>query len=112
MNEVSKNITKLTAGLALQNKSREELAEIVDRYPYFGFTQFLLAQKLNDEHNANATKQLQHAALYFSNPFWMDYLWRENNASVNVETSEKKISENNFSAEEVVVTDEVKENNA
>lgn len=83
MNEASRNIVaELTIKLSLQNKTREELTALVKRYPYFGFTQFLLAQKLSSEQNADATKQLQHAALYFSNPFWMDFLW-ENNILIN-----------------------------
>jgi len=79
MNEASKNIvTKLAASLSLGDKTKEELSEIVNRYPYFGFTQFLLAQKLSNDGDADATKQLQHTALYFSNQFWMEYLLREN----------------------------------
>jgi hypothetical protein len=112
MNEASRNIVaELTSKLSLQNKTKEEVATLVKRYPYFGFTQFLLAQKLSDEQDGDATKQLQHAALYFSNLFWMDYLW-ENNTLINdsntiVETAE----DNNSPADESVrneVDDEMK----
>ena len=109
MNEASRNIVaELTTKLSLQNKTREELTALVKRYPYFGFTQFLLAQKLSSEQNADATKQLQHAALYFSNPFWMDFLW-ENNTLINdvadstpAATEEKSPSVNESLTNEVV----------
>ena len=117
MNEVSRNIVaELTGKLSLQNKTKEEIEALVKRFPYFGFTQFLLAEKTRNGHYADAIKQLQHAALYFSNPFWMDYLWRENNSLINdaadagVETvEEQNFATNESSTKEVVVGDEVKE---
>jgi len=94
MNEASKNIVSELAGkLSLENKTKEELSELVNRYPYFGFTQFLLAKKLNEEHAVNAPAQLQHAALYFSNPFWMDYLLRENESAIEAVESTEKMAE-------------------
>jgi len=109
MNEASRNIVaELTTKLSLQNKTKEELTAVLKRYPYFGFTQFLLAQRLRNEQNADATKQLQHAALYFSNPFWMDFLW-ENNTIINdvadstpAATEEKNSSVNETLTNEVV----------
>jgi len=117
MNEVSKNmVTELAVNLSLHNKTKEELAEIVNRYPYFGFAQFLLAQTLADEHNTDAAKQLQHTALYFSNTFWLDYLLRENNSSINeivnatAENVEEKISSiNELSTAEPIAVEEEKE---
>jgi hypothetical protein len=108
MNELSKNmVTGLATSLSLNNKTKEELAEIVDRYPYFGFAQFLLAQTLADESDAGATKQLQHAALYFPNPFWMDYLLRKKNSSINevVNTIEKNVEEKISSINELTTTE-------
>jgi hypothetical protein len=64
-------------------KQRKNLPKLLPVIPNFGFTQFLLAQKLSNDHDADATKQLQHAALYFPNLFWMDYLLKENNVSIN-----------------------------
>lgn len=113
MNQARKNIvTELAARLSLQGKTNEELTEIINRYPYFGFPQFLLTQKLIAEHDAGATKQLQHATLYFSNPFWMDYLLRENDAVVNdVKKAAEKVEEKNLLNDEVTNVDEAAEKN-
>lgn len=112
MNEASKNIVaKLAAGLSLDNKTKEELTEIVNRYPYFGFTQFLLAQKLSNDHDADAIKQLQHAALYFSNPFWMDYLLKENNVSINKDEYTDVENANETTTKEVAAEESEEEKN-
>jgi len=113
MNEASKNIvTKLASDLSLYNKTKEELTEIVTRYPYFGFTQFLLAQKLSNDHDADATKQLQHAALYFPNLFWMDYLLKENNVSINKGEHTNVENSNETTTKEVDAEESEEKNNS
>jgi len=113
MNEASKNIvTKLASDLSLYNKTKEELTEIVTRYPYFGFTQFLLAQKLSNDHDADATKQLQHAALYFPNLFWMDYLLKENNVSISKGEHTNVENTNETTTKEVAAEESEEKNNS
>jgi tetratricopeptide (TPR) repeat protein len=86
MNARKKNIvSELATDLLLQDKTKEELAEVITRYPYFGFAQFLFAKKFNNEAGESASKQLQQAALNFPNPFWFDYLLRENISSFGTE---------------------------
>lgn len=77
MNEPGKNIVQQLFGEpSLDEVNRETIEQIVSRYPYFGPAQFLLAKKL-DATNENEA-QLQKAALYFSNPYWLNYLSTEN----------------------------------
>lgn len=84
MNELEQNIVhantlvNLLVEKTLLNKTGiKDLSEIANRYPYFGFVQFLLAKKLSAGKDVNAAKQLQQCALYFSNPFWLHYLLSE-----------------------------------
>lgn len=78
MNEPVKNIVQQLFGestFADINKSTIE--QIVSRYPYFGAAQFLFAKKLRDTHAYKSDAQLQKAALYFSNPYWLNFLLHE-----------------------------------
>src|SRR4051794_1026167 len=53
--------------------SVKQLQDIVNEYPYFPVTQFLLAQKLKSENSNDFEAQSQKAALYYSNPLLLDY---------------------------------------
>ncbi|CAN5516911.1 hypothetical protein BH10BAC2_BH10BAC2_41870 [soil metagenome] len=76
MNEPGKNIVQQLFGeSSLDEVSPKTIEQIVSRYPYFGPAQFLLAKKLNGTNGNEA--QLQKAALYFSNPYWLNYLLTE-----------------------------------
>lgn len=91
MNETAQNIGNtntladlLAEKLSLRKNDTKELTEITNRYPYFGFAQFLLAKKLSAVGDADASKHLQQCALYFSNPFWLHYLLSEDEITDNV----------------------------
>jgi len=59
MNTNGKNIVNdVTVLLSLQDKTKEELQAIVQRYPYFALAQFLLSKKIKDEHDPNAETQM------------------------------------------------------
>jgi len=82
MNTNGKNIVNEVAVLlSLQDKTKEELQAIVQRYPYFALAQFLLSKKINDEHDASIETQMQKTALYFSNPLWFEYLTTDSHAN-------------------------------
>jgi len=81
MNTNGKNIVNGVAVLlSLQDKTKEELQAIVQRYPYFALAQFLLSKKINDEQDASTETQMQKTALYFSNPLWFEYLTTDSHA--------------------------------
>ncbi len=85
-------IDQLAILLSLPDKTKEELEVITQRYPYFAFAQFLLNQKMKDERDPNAEKQMQKTALYFSNPFLFHYLITENEWH-KVDTSNESLNQ-------------------
>jgi len=110
-------IDQLAIQLSLPDKTKEELEVITQRYPYFAFAQFLLNQKMKDEQDPNAEKQMQKTALYFSNPFLFHYLITENewhkvdtsNESLNqVEHSNEELQKENITT--AIVTEKTEQN--
>lgn len=93
-------IDQLAIQLSLPDKTKEELEVITQRYPYFAFAQFLLNQKMKDERDPNAEKQMQKTALYFSNPFLFHYLITENEWH-KVDTSNESLNQVEHSNEEL-----------
>lgn len=79
MNNLAKNIVQQLFGVSsLSEVNSSELAQVASKHPYFGAVQFLLAQKMKEAHHYEADDQLKKAALYFTNPFWLNYLLHEN----------------------------------
>lgn len=75
MNEACQNmLQQLFTETSLEAVSRRDMEKIVEQYPYFAPAQFLLAKKLKDSNGNGSEAQLQKAALYFSNPYWYNYL--------------------------------------
>ncbi|HEV3325284.1 MAG TPA: hypothetical protein VG052_06745, partial [Puia sp.] len=59
---------------ALDSLSRERLEAFVEEYPCFGFGHYLLSQKLKAENADHFLITTQKTGLYFSNPFWLQWL--------------------------------------
>src|SRR5436190_13374979 len=79
MNETGKNIVQQLFGISsLAEVSPSLIEQTISKYPYFGAAQFLLAKKLKDANDRNSNAQIQKAALYFTNPYWLNYLLHEN----------------------------------
>ncbi|MBS1659416.1 MAG: hypothetical protein JST68_00050, partial [Bacteroidetes bacterium] len=54
--------------------SRERLDSFVQEYPSFGIGHYLLSRKLREEGADNYGEETQKTSLYFSNPFWLQWL--------------------------------------
>ncbi|HMU46952.1 MAG TPA: hypothetical protein PKC72_11315 [Chitinophagaceae bacterium] len=68
---------------SLEQCSVQELEQYVDRHPYFGAAQLLLAKKLQTEDAARYPEQLEKTFLFFHNPLWVQHLLNDNgNAEV------------------------------
>jgi hypothetical protein len=59
---------------ALEDVSLERLESFVEEYPCFGFGRYLLSRKLRTENSDHFTTATQKTSLYFSNPFWLEWL--------------------------------------
>ncbi|HMH21781.1 MAG TPA: hypothetical protein VK563_08395 [Puia sp.] len=59
---------------SLEEVPRERLEEFVQEYPSFSIGHYLLSTKLHAEGAANFTEETQKTNLYFSNPFWLQWL--------------------------------------
>ncbi len=51
----------------------ENLEKLVKEYPFFSVGQLLLAKKLKMNNNSRHQAQMEKAALYISNPYWLHY---------------------------------------
>ncbi|HEY6978117.1 MAG TPA: hypothetical protein VH396_17575 [Chitinophagaceae bacterium] len=122
MNTNGKNIVNEVAVLlSLQDKTKEELQAIVQRYPYFALARFLLNKKIKDEHDPSAETQMQKTALYFSNPLWFEYLTTDsyvapgnssNESSHSVEQKVEEFSEKDNLTEAKNVSNEIDQSTA
>ena len=82
MNQSVNNIFKHIAGnRSLEETPLEKLKILAEGYPYFPIAQLFLAKKLKDEYSNSYTSQSQKSVLYFSNPFWFDYLMNVENVT-------------------------------
>jgi hypothetical protein len=59
---------------ALEDVSRERLESFVEEYPFFGYGHYLLSRKLRAENSGEFTRTTAKTSLYFSNPFWLEWL--------------------------------------
>ncbi|HZE86171.1 MAG TPA: hypothetical protein VE035_17750 [Puia sp.] len=59
---------------SLDEVPKERLEELVQEYPSFSVGHYLLSSKLHAEDAANFTEETERTNLYFSNPFWLQWL--------------------------------------
>lgn len=103
MNETGKNIVQQLFGKAsLAGVDTTTIEQLVSRYPYFGPAQFLLTKKLKDANSYKSEEQLQKTALYFSNPYWLNYLLNED---LIAEEEQAIIAENGMEAPAEITKD-------
>ncbi|HVV04535.1 MAG TPA: hypothetical protein VHC96_09960 [Puia sp.] len=58
----------------LEEVSRQQLEELVEEYPSFGVGRYLLSRKLQAETADRSGEETQKTNLYFTNPFWLQWL--------------------------------------
>jgi hypothetical protein len=58
----------------LEAVSREQLEKFVEEYPCFGFGHYLLSRKLRAESADQFLPTTRKTSLYFSNPFWLQWM--------------------------------------
>ena len=58
----------------LEEVPRERLEELVVTYPSFSMGRYLLSRKLHKEGAGHFSEETQKTNLYFSNPFWLQWL--------------------------------------
>ncbi|GAC1443435.1 MAG: hypothetical protein NVSMB63_12340 [Sediminibacterium sp.] len=69
-----KALFRLTGKVNFSDVQAAELKRFADAHPYFAPAQFLLAAKLKQEENPAAVAQITKAALFFTNPSWLQFL--------------------------------------
>jgi hypothetical protein len=62
---------------SLEEVSRQQLEELVGTYPSFGVGRYLLSRKLQTENADHFNEETQKTNLYFTNPFWLQWLLQE-----------------------------------
>jgi hypothetical protein len=70
---LEKASTHLTGNNTISQVNTEELERIARDHPYFSVSQVLLAKKYKSGNNSGFLTQVQKAALYFNNPYWLHY---------------------------------------
>ena len=67
-------IQHLFRASSLEDLSRERLESFVAEYPSFGIGHYLLSRKLLAEGADSYMEETQRTSLYFTNPFWLQWL--------------------------------------
>jgi len=65
----------------LEEVPRQRLEELVEEYPSFGVGRYLLSRKLQTEASDHFSGEAQKANLYFTNPFWLQWLLQDRPSS-------------------------------
>ena len=68
-----KALTKLTGGVSVSEMKMEDIEEMSKKYPYFSPIQYLFSLKLKREKHPLAAPQAMKTALFFSNPYWLQF---------------------------------------
>src|ERR1700748_1749100 len=58
----------------LEDVSQERLKSFWEEYPCYGFGHYLLSYKLKAESSGGYLEETHRTSLYFSNPFWLQWL--------------------------------------
>src|SRR3954471_15388906 len=66
---------------SLEEVSRQQLEELVATHPFFGVGRYLLSRKLQAESADNFVEETQKTNLYFTNPFWLQWLLQDAKAA-------------------------------
>jgi hypothetical protein len=61
----------------LEDVPRERLEALVEEYPSFGIARYLLSSKLRAEHAEHFEEETRKTNLYFTNPFWLQWLLQQ-----------------------------------
>src|SRR5450432_4271580 len=61
----------------LEDVPRERLEALVEEYPSFGIARYLLSSKLRAEHADHFEEETRKTNLYFTNPFWLQWLLQQ-----------------------------------
>jgi len=62
---------------SLEEVSLQQLEELVETYPSFGVGRYLLSSKLQTVNADHFKEETQKTNLYFTNPFWLQWLLQE-----------------------------------
>ena len=75
---------------SLEDVSRERLETFVEEYPSFGIGHYLLSRKLQKEDAGGFEEKTKLTCLYFSNPFWLQWLLENTDVGGQKVVSETK----------------------
>jgi hypothetical protein len=79
---------------SLHNVSKEQLQQVINQYPYYNASYFLLAKKLYLQKETHKDDVLQKAALQFSNDLWFRFNLTDEEAPENAALHELITSPN------------------
>lgn len=103
-------IQKIFQADSLENISVQQLEQLVAEHPSFNAAHYLLSQKLQQTNSPAAENQLQKTALYFTNPFWLQWLLKNGKQEKSLTKNEEAVINSDNKEEEIIVENK-EENN-
>ena len=94
-------IKKLFQVNSLEEISIRQLEDLVSNYPSFNLGHYLLSLKLQKEYSPDFKEKTQKTALYFSNPFWLQWLLQQSGHDKNTSSSSDLFDATDIVPEEV-----------
>ncbi len=88
---------------SLEDVSRQRLESFVAEYPSFGIGRYLLSRKLRAEGAGSYIEETQKTNLYFTNPFWLQWLLENSNEAAERKEEVEAVAETPL-AEPVSIT--------
>jgi hypothetical protein len=85
MNKSTEQISMALFGVAhLEDVPLEQLEELVQNYPSFTVGHFLLASRMREKNMEAYSESSRKTALYFHNPFWLQWLLQDRTAEADL----------------------------
>jgi hypothetical protein len=85
-------VQHLFNGNAPQDVSVKQIEDLCNQYPFFSVGHYLLSKKLSGEMAKNHLEETKKTALYFNNPFWLQWLL-ENGVDEKLPEAKKLLAE-------------------
>ena len=103
-------IKKIFQADSLENISVQQLDDLVAQHPSFSVAHYLLTQKLQQKNNPAFEDQAQKTSLYFTNPFWLQWLLKNQHEEKSLIKNDEPVI-NNQPEKKEIVEDKKDENN-
>jgi hypothetical protein len=99
-------IKQLFQANSLEDVSLQQLENLVEHHPSFSAAHYLLSKKLQQDNNPAFAEQVQKTGLYFTNPFWLQWLLKNTIEEKGTVTKKEIVTEETPGTKPVAINEQ------